>query len=442
MNAPGRDGVVIAGGGLAGALMAIFLGRRGIPVTVYERRPDPREETTGRGRSINLAISTRGLAALERVGLKRRALEMAVPMRGRMIHDTTGHLSFQPYGSDPGHVINSISRNGLNCLLLEEAERLDNVQLRFRHRCTAVNAEKAEMAIEQPDGTRLTRHGTLIGADGAFSAVRAHLMRRERFDYQQSWLDYGYKELHIPPAAGGGFRMEPNALHIWPRERFMMIALPNDDGSFTCTLFWPLAGDLGFDNLRDGTAVLAHFQRWFPDAVPLMPDLARDYLAVAPSSLVTIRCWPWSVGGNVTLIGDACHAVVPFYGQGMNAAFEDCLVLDECIEAHLPEWERVFATYQSARKPNTDALAELALENFVEMRDHVASPWFRLRKRLGNGLHRLMPKTFVPLYSLVTFTTVPYAEARRRATRQARTMRFALGVIALLAAWIVMEVVS
>lgn len=426
---------VIAGAGLGGALMACYLGREGHAVEVIERRRDPRLTGGAEGRSINLAISTRGLHAFEAVGIRDEILRLAVPMRGRMMHDERGGLRFQPYGTRPDHVINSVSRGGLNMMLLDAAERYANVRLRFE--CPVADLDPDRGRVTLGDGS--AAEGVIIGADGAFSAVRARMQRTDRFDYQQSYLGHGYKELTIEPAEGGGFRMEPHALHIWPRGGYMMIALPNHDGSFTCTLFWPFQGPAGLESLRTADQVTAFFAEHFPDAVSLMPDLADQYLANPNSSLVTVRCGPWFHRDRVVLLGDACHAVVPFYGQGANAAFEDCTVLNQCLATHAPDWEVAFRRYYEARKPHTDALADLAIGNFVEMRDHVASTAFLARKKLEQVLHRLLPWWYLPLYTMVSFSRIPYADAVRRARRQDRVVlaSAAVAVVVLLLAVVV-----
>jgi kynurenine 3-monooxygenase len=419
--------ITIVGGGLAGALLSTQLARAGHQVSIYERREDIRSARFVKGRSINLALSARGIHALAETGLAQEVLHQAIPMRGRMIHSERGKLSFQRYGRDDNEVIHSVSRAGLNQTLLDAASRA-GVALHFHERCIDIDPANASAEFENVEsGARTRVEGDfVVGADGAFSAVRNRLQRLDGFSYSQAYETYGYKELTIPPAEGGGFRLEQHALHIWPRRSFMMIALPNSDGSFTCTLFWPLEGPHGFASLRSESDVLAYFQRWFADAVPLMPTLAQDYLAAPASTLVTIRCWPWSVADKVVLVGDACHAVVPFYGQGMNAAFEDCTVLGERLRSSGGDLRRAFESYERLRKPNVDALADLALENFVEMRDHVASRSFLLWKRLENALHRLFPIWYIPLYTLVTFTRTPYAHARARAQAQARALRLML----------------
>jgi kynurenine 3-monooxygenase len=271
----------------------------------------------------------------------------------------------------------------------------------------------------------------IVGADGAFSAVRAQMQKHERFNYRQDYLTHGYKELMIPAGAGGSFQMEKHALHIWPRGSFMMIALPNQDGSFTCTLFWPYEGPNSFAALRAEADILAFFRRQFPDAVPLLPNLVDEFLHNPTGALVTIRCQPWHIGSRAVLLGDACHAVVPFLGQGMNAAFEDCTVLNECLAEHGRDWEAAFRKYESLRKENLDTLADLCIENFIEMRDRVGSRWFVFKKNLAVGLHRVLPGWYLPLYTMVEFTRIPYADALRRARRQDRIVRWALGGVLL-----------
>jgi kynurenine 3-monooxygenase len=427
--ASGPKSITIVGAGLGGALMAVFLGRAGHRVRVYERRTDPRKGGHGRARSINLAISTRGLAALERAGLDAKLLEVAVPMRGRMVHAADGRLTFQPYGHEAHHVINSVSRGGLNRLLVEAAEADPNVEVVFGQKCVDVDLEHATamFADVETGRTSTVPAELLIGADGAYSEVRLALQKTDRFEYVQSYLPHGYKELSIPPAAGGGFLMERNALHIWPRGGFMMIALPNVDGSFTCTCFWPFSGENSFQALATREEIREYFERVFPDAVPLMPTLEEDFLLNAVGSLVTVRCAPWRFKDRVALLGDAAHAIVPFYGQGANAAFEDCIVLDECLREASRDVGDALATYEARRKRHADALADLAIENFIEMRDKTASKVFLLGKRLEKTLAKAFPGRFVPLYYMITFSRTPYADAVARARRQWRTVLAAAG---------------
>lgn len=417
---------VVVGGGLGGSLMAIYLARRGFQVDVYEVRPDPRTQGDVGGRSINLAISNRGLDALSRAGIADRVLDMAVPMRGRMMHAESGRLTFQPYGSDASQVINSVSRAGLNMALLETAEALDGVRVAFGNKCTDVDLDGGAVTLVDTSGeARTVTADRVVGADGAYSAVRRQLLRLDRFDYQQAYLDHGYKELVIPPTAVGQFAMDPNALHIWPRGGYMMIALPNADRSFTCTVFWPFQGPNSFAGIRDAADLTQFFERSFADALPLMPTLVQDYFGNPVGSLVTVRCRPWHFRDRVVLLGDASHAVVPFYGQGANASFEDCIVLDQAIGKHEPDRARAFAAYEAARRPHVDVLADLAIANFVEMRDLVASRTFLARKKLEEALHRVFPRWFVPLYSMVTFSRLPYGEAVARDRRQRLVVKLA-----------------
>jgi len=424
----------VVGAGLGGALMAIQLARAGHTVVVYEKRPDPRGGPANEGRSINLAISTRGVHALSQVGLADEVLATAVQMRGRMMHALDGRLTFQRYGVERDHVLNSVSRTGLNVLLLNAAEKHGNVRLVFGKRCTGVDLATATAAFADVETgePEWVEGDVVVGADGAFSAVRQQLQRLDRFDFDQAYLGHGYKELTIPAGRDGAFVLAQDALHIWPRGEFMMIALPNQDGSFTGTIFWPFEGPNSFAELRTEADVLACFRATFPDAVPLMPTLARDYVATEAASLVTIRCRPWSYRDAVVLLGDACHAVVPFYGQGANASFEDCVVLSECLAEHAPDRTRAFTAYHERRKPHTDALADLSLANFVEMRARTASPAFLVGRRIEAAVHRLAPRRFVPLYTLVTFTRMPYALAVERARAQSRAlMRLGGGLLAL-----------
>jgi kynurenine 3-monooxygenase len=414
--------IVIVGGGLAGSLLAVYLGRAGYTVDVYEMRGDLRREVMGGGRSINLALSHRGIEALRRVDLADRVLSTAVAMPGRMIHSPQGSLSFQPYGRDPSQAIHSVSRGGLNAVLLDAADACPAVQLHFHQKCTGMDLDEGRLHfLDTTDNSEHTVTADVVfSADGAFSAVRGALQKRDRFDFSQQYLEHGYKELSIPPAADGSFRLERNALHIWPRRSFMMIALPNADGSFTCTLFWPFVGPVSFEAVQTKDDLLRIFREQFPDALPHMPTLVEDYFANPTSSLATIRCGPWHVKGRVCLLGDAAHAVVPFYGQGMNAAFEDVLVLGGLLEQHQGDWARLFAELYNRRKRDVDTLADLAIQNFKEMRDHTGSKLFLLKKRTETMLAKLFPGWFLPLYTMVTFTRMPYHQAVRRARRQNR----------------------
>jgi kynurenine 3-monooxygenase len=414
---------ILVGSGLAGGLLASYLGRRGYDVDLYERRADPREGNIVGGRSINLAISTRGIYALEQIGIAEEALRNAIPMRGRMVHDKSGELHFAPYDVDPSKCINSIGRASLNTAVIEAAQRYPNVHVHFNHKCSGVELDKAICHLETESGKFTVAGDAVIGVDGAFSSVRKSMQENlNNFQYDESYLAHGYKELTIPPGPDGSWRIEKNALHIWPRKSFMMIALPNPDGSFTCTLFWEFKGPRSFATTRTNDDVERFFNEEFPDAVPLIPTLLEDFKDNPTGSLVTIRCAPWYYRDRVCLLGDAAHAVVPFYGQGMNAAFEDCVVLDECLEKFSIDRERAFAEYFSRRKENADALADLAISNFIEMRDKTASTVFRAKKKLDHFLEALLPGKYLPLYTMVTFTRIPYAQAARRARLQDRIL--------------------
>ena len=424
---------ILIGSGLAGGLLAAYLGRRGYDVDLYERRADPREGNIVGGRSINLAISTRGIHALEQIGIADEALRDAIPMRGRMIHDKSGALHFAPYDVDPKKCINSIGRASLNTTVIEAAQRYPNVRVHFSHKCTDVDLTEAVCRLETETGKLTVRGDAVIGVDGAFSAVRASMQRNiDNFQYNESYLAHGYKELTIPPAPDGSWQIEKNALHIWPRKSFMMIALPNPDGSFTCTLFWEFEGPRSFATTKTDDDVRHFFDEEFPDAVPLMPTLLEDFKNNPTGSLVTIRCGPWYYRDRVCLLGDAAHAVVPFYGQGMNAAFEDCIVLDECLDKFADNREPAFAKYFESRKENADALADLAIGNFIEMRDKTASRTFRAKKKLDHLLEAALPGVYLPLYTMVTFTRVPYAQAARRARLQDRILYTALVTLVLI----------
>lgn len=434
---------VLIGSGLAGGLLAAYLGRRGYEVDLYERRGDPREGNMVGGRSINLALSTRGIHALQQIGIADEVLKHAIPMPGRMIHEKSGELHFAPYDVDPNKHINSIGRAALNATVIEAAQRFPNVRVHFNHKCTGVDLDSATAQLESEQGQVNARGDALIGVDGAFSAVRQSMqLAIPNFQYDERYLAHGYKELTIPPGPNGAWRMEKNALHIWPRKSFMMIALPNPDGSFTCTLFWEFEGPRSFATTKTDDEVRRFFDEEFPDAVPLMPNLLDDFKNNPTGSLVTIRCSPWVYQDKVALVGDAAHAVVPFYGQGMNAAFEDCVVLDECLAQFPEDRQRAFAEYFQRRKINADALADLALGNFIEMRDKTASKTFRGKKKLDHFLEAALPGVYLPLYTMVTFTRIPYAKAARRARIQDSVVYGALALITLLVAVLAFRLVA
>ena len=438
--------VVIIGAGLAGSLLAIYLAKRGIEVDVYEARGDMRLEEVAAGRSINLALSDRGIAALREVGMDEYMLAEAVPMYGRMIHSLSGETKLLPYSGRQGEYINSVSRGGLNKALINEAEKYVGVKFYFNERCVGFDSHSGEAKLSSG---RTVIGDTLIATDGAGSAVRDAMLHGgvERFDFSQGWLEHGYKELHIPPADDGGFLLEKNALHIWPRHKFMMIALPNFDGSFTCTMFLAHNGENSFEEISRGftrmnadrnkvedlplsatNSVLEFFNREFPDAVPLMPTLKEDFLHNRVGNLGTVKCFPWSVGGKALLLGDAAHAVVPFYGQGMNCAFEDVRVLDQLM-SETPasvsgklDWEAIYIKYINLRKINTDAIADMAEENFYEMRDATADPVFQRKRELETKLEQAYPDYFSK-YSMVTFREdLPYSVAKEKGNEQDRLL--------------------
>ena len=413
---------IIIGAGLVGSLHAVYLAKRGVSVEVYERRPDMRKTEMSAGRSINLAISHRGLKALDRVGLKKKVLEMVIPMPGRMIHDVEGNTNFQPYGKEGQH-INSVSRGGLNALLMDEAEKA-GVKIHFNQRCLEMNLEAGEATFrDEVSGVEqkiVADH--IYGTDGAFSQVRGAMSKTDRFNYSQTYLEHGYKELSIPPAADGGFRLDKNALHIWPRGGYMLIALPNLDGSFTVSLFLSYEGKYAFENLNTEQEVLDFFNEVFPDVVPHMPTLIEDFFGNPTSSLCTVRCFPWKYEDKALIFGDASHAIVPFYGQGMVSGFEDCYVFDQLADDLWNNKAELFKQFQESRKPDADAIADLALRNFIEMRDLVADPKFLLRKKIEKALNEKHPQKWVPLYSMVTFSELRYSEALSIGKKQDKIM--------------------
>jgi len=424
MSEAKKETVHVIGGGLVGPLTAIYLARRGFDVKLYERRGDMRRDDASAGRSINLALTARGLKALERVGLKEEIMKITIPMTGRMVHDREGKTDLQPYGQKADEVIYAASRGLLNIMLLDAADGYGNITTFFHQRCLECDVKTGTAVFEDTNSGAKTEisGGAMIAADGAWSAVRKSMLENmPNYNYAQNFLDYGYKELEIPPAENAGFLMEKNALHIWPRNAYMLIALPNTDGSFTCTLFYPYKGDNSFENLQTPEDVTAFFKRDFADALELMPTLTEDFFSNPTGALATIKCSPWHDGGKICLIGDAAHGIVPFFAQGMNSGFEDCIVLDDILDAagKNPDWRDIFAQLETSRKPNTDAIADMAVENFIEMRDSVTDPHFLLKKQVGFALEKHYPGKFIPRYSMVIFhPEIPYAEARRRSIEQ------------------------
>lgn len=419
---------IIVGAGLVGSLWAVFLARRGYQVKVFERRPDMRKAGYRGGKSINLAMSVRGWKAIEQAGIREKIEQVAIAMPGRMMHAVSGDLTYQPYGKE-GEAIYSVSRGGLNLELLDIAASFPNVEFYFEHRCVEVDLNNPIITFEDlATGEIKTEESSLIfAADGAFSAVRYALQRTDRFNYTQKYLEHGYKELTIPPGPDGQHQLKVNALHIWPRGNFMLIALPNADGSFTCTLFLPFEGEVSFERLRTDGEVLEFFKTYFPDTLALIPTLVQDFQQNPTSSLVTVHCNPWQWQNRILLLGDAAHAIVPFYGQGMNAGFEDCTILDALYDELDGDWSQIIPRFAAERVRDGNAIAELAQRNFIEMRDLVADPKFLLRKKIAAHLHAKYPE-FLPVYSMVTFSNTPYHVALREDDRQNELFREILGL--------------
>jgi kynurenine 3-monooxygenase len=401
-----KKNTIIIGAGLVGSLLSIYLSKRGYKVKIYERRADMRKQDMVAGRSINLALSDRGIKALEEVGLMDEIRKICIPMHGRFMHNPAGGgTAYQAYGEE-GQYINSVSRGELNCKLMELAEQ-NNVEINFNQKCENIDWNKNEIHFENAlTEQRTTINGQLVfGSDGAFSAARlTHQLQHDRFQYNQHYIDFGYKELTIPAGENGSFLLEKNALHIWPRGNYMMIALPNIDGSFTCTLFFPFKGETSFATLNTKEKVRSFFEKTFTDAAALMPTLEADFFNNPTGSLVTVKCFPWIREDKFALIGDAAHAIVPFFGQGMNCGFEDCAVLNSLIEKHHDNWAEILPEYQSLRKPDGDAIADLALNNFVEMRDKVGDPKFLLQKKIEAAFSKKYPGKWIPAYAQVTFS--------------------------------------
>jgi kynurenine 3-monooxygenase len=420
-----KKDITIIGAGLVGSLLSIYLSKRGYKVSIYERRGDMRRSKVEAGRSINLALSDRGILALEKIGLAEEIQKISIPMHGRFIHHEDTSTAFQPYGKQ-GQYINAVSRGELNKKLLDLAAE-NGVEIYFHEKCSAIkwNENFIEFINTKTGNITEINSSRIFGADGAFSAARLqHQLAHEKFEYSQHYIDCGYKELSIPAGPGGIFMMEKNALHIWPRKEYMLIALPNLDGSFTCTLFFPFEGEASFSKLDTKDKVKEFFESTFADAVPLMPDYIHDFFTNATSSLVTVKCFPWIRDDRFALIGDAAHAIVPFFGQGMNCGFEDCRILDELIDKYAGDWKTILNEYQAQRKPDADAIADLAINNFTEMRDKVANPKFLLQKKIEARLHEKYPDKWIPAYSQVTFSPhIRYSEALKRGQKQEAIMQ-------------------
>ena len=415
--------LTLIGAGLNGPLLAILLTQRGFAVEIYERRPDMRRVRMSAGRSINLALSTRGIHALRQAGLWERMRGIIIPMKGRMMHSITGDLTFQPYGKNEAEVINSISRAELNIALINAAEE-HGTTIHFNQRCTGYDLKTGAIRVRNEEtGKETTRQsGVVIGCDGSASSIRAEMLKLSRFNFSQQYLDYGYKELTIPAGTKGEHRLETHALHIWPRGNHMLIALPNVDGTFACILFLPFESTDSFASLNTPADVVQFFQSHFADAFALMPQLVENFFANPTGAMVTIKCSPWHVEGRAVLLGDAVHAIVPFFGQGLNCGFEDCTSLVELLDRPDPDWPRVFRDFEHERKVNTDAIADMAIENFTEMRDRVADSRFLFRKKVELALEAKYPQLFVPKYAMVTFHRIPYSVALARGVIQDRML--------------------
>lgn len=421
-SSPDAQRVAIVGGGLAGSLLALSLSERGYAVDVFERRSDPRVIGAESGRSINLGLSKRGIQALTEVGLIDMVMPLTVVMRGRMIHAPDGGTRLQPYGKNRGEVLYSIDRNELIQLLLDRADRQPGVTLHFEHRFVSADKERRTLEMESEGATRTIDADWVICADGAFSRCRPEMQRGIRADYHQEYLEWGYKELTLAAGPDGQSVIDLTALHVWPRAHCLFVSHPNRDGSHTLTLFLPHEGPDSFETTKTPEDIRALFQKYFPDLLPMLPALVDQWISRPTGALLTTKTAPWRFEDWMVLVGDSAHAVYPFYGQGMNSAFEDCSALLSALKANANDRARAFTLYEQSRRPQTDVLMELSKANFVELRQKVSSPWFLARKRLDVALNRLMPKVWLPIYTMVSHTTMPYAEALARARKQDRIL--------------------
>jgi len=417
----------VVGAGLVGSLWAVYLSKAGYKVTLFERRSDLRKADISAGKSINLALSVRGWNAFKNVGVTKEIEEIAIPMYGRTMHDLEGNLTYQPYGLE-NEAIYSVSRAGINCIMMDIAETQGGATIKYNQKCIGADLENGIVYLKdyKTGNTYEHKSDVVFGTDGAFSTIRTKAMQKsDRFNYSQKFIEDGYREILLPANEDGSYKLDVNTLHIWPRGRYMLIALPNEDGSFTCTLFLPFEGHTNsFDTLNTKEEVNTFFKTKFPDFYKLMPEIGEQWSTHPLSSLAIIRCYPWTVG-KVALMGDAAHATVPFYGQGMNAGFEDCTVMWELMQKYLPtqqasseDWKKVFEDYQKLRKPDGDAVQDLSLHNYYVMRDYVADPDFLLQKKFERRIQELYPEKYMPLYSQVSFSTIRYSEAWDKGMKQ------------------------
>ena len=410
----------LIGAGLTGPLLATYLAQRGHSVEIYERRPDMRKESISAGRSINLALSARGNHALKEVGLYDKIKPNTIPMKGRMIHDLDGITHLQPYGQKDNEVIFSVSRAQLNMELMTWAEETGNVTIRFNHQLISADLEQNKLMFQLSDSLEELElsFNRVIGCDGSASILRKSIVEKADVQYVKKPLGHGYKELTIPPLESGEFQIEPNVLHIWPRGNYMLIALPNNDNSFTCTLFFPMAGATSFKTVKTEKDILDLFQSQFPDAIKLMSTLVEDFQSNPTGDLASVYCKPWHFGDKALLIGDAAHAVVPFFGQGMNASFQDCSALAQLMDQIEDDWPAIFNAFSSTQVKNGHAIADMAIENYLEMRDHVNDTEYKKKRNVELKLERMFPGRFIPRYSMVSFHQIPYSEVYQRGGEQ------------------------
>ncbi len=414
----------IVGAGLVGSLWAVYLSKAGYKVKIFERRSDIRKAEISAGKSINLALSTRGWKALDTVGVGDNIREIAIPMTGRVMHSTAGELTYQPYGKE-GQAIYSVSRGGVNAKMMDIAEENGNAEIFYNQKCIGADLNSGTVHLENTEtGEKTSETADVVFAtDGAFSAIRYNAMQKlSRFNYSQNFIEDGYREILLPANEDGSYKLDKNALHIWPRGRFMLIALPNEDGSFTCTLFMPFEGENSFETLTSKDAVDHFFKTTFSDFYEMMPNIANAWEDHPLSALAIVRCYPWTAG-KTALMGDAAHATVPFYGQGMNSGMEDCTVMWELMQKHDENWEKVFEEYQILRKPDGDGVQDLSVHNYYVMRDFVGDPQFLLQKKIEAHFSEKHPDKWMPLYSQVTFSNIRYSEAWKTGQKQDAIMK-------------------